>query len=217
MQPASPLQPFLEIFQGPSEPFVQFVERLTATIEQQVPKPYVREQVLEQMAYTHGNERCTAAILSIPKKPGTLPSLHEMLQAVNAIPTRPLHIQKRTYPRATAVEMPNDTRRPQMPNPQKKSFRGSPDRQRFLCGKKGHWTNQCPLKDDLHQFKKERGSAIKERGGGGSHQGSQQRKNWTGNAGPPSMQTSIRWSEPRGKRTKEKGLITILFCLLNRL
>ncbi|XP_066036410.1 uncharacterized protein [Chamaea fasciata] len=127
MRPAGPLQPFLEIFQRPSEPFVQFVERLTAAIEQQVAKPQVREDMLEQMAYTHANKRCMAAILFIPKKPGELPSLNEMLQAVGVMAARPLQSQKRTHLRVAAATTP-EVDCPQTPNPQKKHPQGSTER-----------------------------------------------------------------------------------------
>lgn len=77
-QPSSPLIPYHSIKQGPSEPFVQFVERLTIAVEQQVPKEYAREEVLEQMAFANANEQCRAAILSLLWEPP--PSLHQMLK-----------------------------------------------------------------------------------------------------------------------------------------
>uniref|UniRef100_A0A8C3REP3 CCHC-type domain-containing protein n=1 Tax=Cyanoderma ruficeps TaxID=181631 RepID=A0A8C3REP3_9PASS len=47
--------------------------------------------------------------------------------------------------------------------------RGPGDRPCFLCGKKGHWISQCPLKGDFDRFQKQRGKG--EKGGEKSHQG----------------------------------------------
>ncbi|TRZ17283.1 hypothetical protein HGM15179_009816 [Zosterops borbonicus] len=118
MRPAGPLTPFSEIFQGPTETFVAFVECLAAAIEQQVPRSYAREEVLEQMVYTHANDKCTNAILSILKPPGEYPTLQEMLRAVSAMV--PIHKpgslldKKKTHPRVAAAEAPKT------PNPQRK-------------------------------------------------------------------------------------------------
>lgn len=80
MQPLGPLPPYSEIFQGATEPYVQFVERLTTAVEQQVKKEHAREEVIEEMAFSHANERCHVAILTLPHKP--LPTLQDMLQIV---------------------------------------------------------------------------------------------------------------------------------------
>ncbi|TRZ11914.1 hypothetical protein HGM15179_015185 [Zosterops borbonicus] len=81
MRPAGPLQPYDEILQGPTEPFVAFVERLTAAIDQQVARVGAREDILEEMAAKNANEECREAILRIPKAPGEYPTLDEMLKA----------------------------------------------------------------------------------------------------------------------------------------
>ncbi|TRZ10889.1 hypothetical protein HGM15179_016217 [Zosterops borbonicus] len=83
MRPAGPLTPYSEVFQGPTEPFVSFVERLTAAVEQQVPRVHAREEVLEEMVSTHANETCKEAILRIPEQPGEYPTLDEMLRATS--------------------------------------------------------------------------------------------------------------------------------------
>ncbi|RMC06990.1 hypothetical protein DUI87_16443 [Hirundo rustica rustica] len=62
----------------PSEPFVTFVEQLTRAIELQVKDEGAQEQVLEEMVLTNANERCKAAILSLPLEP--VPTLDDMLQ-----------------------------------------------------------------------------------------------------------------------------------------
>lgn len=59
MQLSGPLQYYLDVFQGPS---LQFIERLTAAVEQQVKKDYTQEEVVESMAFTPANEKCKAAV-----------------------------------------------------------------------------------------------------------------------------------------------------------
>ncbi|TRZ13076.1 hypothetical protein HGM15179_014027 [Zosterops borbonicus] len=81
MKPEGPLTPYAEIFQGPTESFASFVERLTTAVEQQVPRVHAREEILEEMVSSHANERCTEAILQIPKQPREYPTLDEMLKA----------------------------------------------------------------------------------------------------------------------------------------
>ncbi|TRZ06853.1 hypothetical protein HGM15179_020254 [Zosterops borbonicus] len=78
MQPLGPLPPYSKIMQGPNEPYVQFVEKLTQAIKLQVQKEHAREEVLEEMAFSNMNERCHAAILSLPLKPP--PTLQHILE-----------------------------------------------------------------------------------------------------------------------------------------
>lgn len=47
---------------APSELYLQFIERLTAAVEQQVKKDYTQEEVVESMAFTPANEKCKAAV-----------------------------------------------------------------------------------------------------------------------------------------------------------
>lgn len=168
MWPAGPLTPYSEIFQGPTEPFVGFVERLTTAIEQQVPRVHAREEVLEEMVSTHANEVCKEIILRIPKQPGEYPTLDEMLRAVSAVTAAPrLNPQtgKRTGgPKVAVVQSGEDVRTPKTP----KKTPG--ERPCFLCGKKGHWSSQCPKKKDFDNF-------LKQEDGGGRNGGSAKPKN----------------------------------------
>ncbi|TRZ10906.1 hypothetical protein HGM15179_016198 [Zosterops borbonicus] len=118
MWPAGPLTPYSEIFQGPTEPFVGFVKRLTTAVEQQVPRVHAREEVLEEMVSTHANEVCKEIILRIPKQPGEYPTLNEMLWAVSAMTAAPrLRPQtgKRTGgPKVAVVQSGEDTLLPDL-------------------------------------------------------------------------------------------------------
>lgn len=113
IQPSGPLLPYHMIMQGPSEPFVQFVERLTIAIKQQVDKEYEREEVLEKMAFSNTNEQCRVAILTLSWEPP--PSLHQMLKICKTkVPLMGPPPGQRTKiphppPKAAAAETPMDT------------------------------------------------------------------------------------------------------------
>lgn len=154
MRPAGPLIPYSEIFQGPSEPFVAFVEKLTTAIEQQVTRVYAREQILEEMVSKHS---CREIILRIPKQPGEHPTLEEMLRAVNAatadsrarVPPPPE--RRRGGPRVAVVQKGEEVKTPGA------ARRPPGDRPCFLCGRKGHWSSQCPKRKDFDEFMKKEG------------------------------------------------------------
>ncbi|TRZ23788.1 hypothetical protein HGM15179_003298 [Zosterops borbonicus] len=156
MRPAGPLQPYDEILQGPTEPFVAFVERLTAAIEQQVARVGAREDILEEMAAKNANEESRDAILRIPKAPGEHPTLDEMLKAASAMAattrTRTLQRKKPAMPKIAAAT--HQERTSNQPRPVKKT---PMDRPYFLCGQRGHWSSQCPKKAEFDNFLKKGG------------------------------------------------------------
>lgn len=181
MRPSGLLPYYLEIFHGPTEPYLHFIERMTAAMEQQVPKPHDREEGLEQVAFTHANEQCKAAILTLPKKPNANPTLQEMLQVVGSrVPLMaqgpPQRGRKQDHRTAAAAEAPNSTNVSalHMPGQMRRSFWGPSNRPCLLCGRKGHWCQQCPLKEEFNKFKSGKGGGGKGDGGGRPHKGSQQ-------------------------------------------
>ncbi|TRZ21702.1 hypothetical protein HGM15179_005371 [Zosterops borbonicus] len=92
VQPYGPSQYYLEIFQEPQEHYVKFVERLASAVEQQLVGEEGQKQVIQQLAYSNANEECTAAINLIPREPGTIPLLKDMLQADLTEQEKPRHI-----------------------------------------------------------------------------------------------------------------------------
>ncbi|TRZ05724.1 hypothetical protein HGM15179_021383, partial [Zosterops borbonicus] len=83
MRPSGPLQYYLDIFQGPSEHYLQFVEKLTAAVEQQVDEDIARKSVVRLLAFTHVNDVCKRAMLNLPKKPK--PTLQDYIQVVTEV------------------------------------------------------------------------------------------------------------------------------------
>lgn len=177
MQPSGPLLRYHMIKQGPSEPFVQFVERLTIAIEQQVVKEYAREDVLEKMVFSSTDEQCRTTVLTLSWEPPL--SLHQMLQVCRTkvlLMGPPLGQRMKIPPpllKATAAEAPMDT--PPIPlascNPAQRrhSFRGELDQPCYLCGKTGHW--QCPVKRDFDMFRNQgKGGKDRPEGSRGTNQ-----------------------------------------------
>lgn len=56
---------FAKILQGLAELFVQFLDRLQATLSQQVDNDEARAILLQQLAFTNVNEACRKALLAV--------------------------------------------------------------------------------------------------------------------------------------------------------
>ncbi|TRZ19197.1 hypothetical protein HGM15179_007870 [Zosterops borbonicus] len=157
-----PLPPYSGIFQGPTEPYLQFVEKLIRAIDQQVRKKQAREEVLEHVAFANANERCRAAILTLPHKPP--PTLQDMLQVMQyMVPLMgplPGHQRRPDTKAATASTVnntPDTPLAPHTPGQRKRCFRRPTERPCALCGKGGRWCQQCPLKKEFDQFRNKGG------------------------------------------------------------
>ncbi|TRZ12333.1 hypothetical protein HGM15179_014753 [Zosterops borbonicus] len=144
MWPSGPLQYYLDIFQDPNEHYLQFIEQLSAAVDQQVQEDLARKEVVRSTAFTHANESCKKAILTLPKKPK--PTLQDYLQVVAEVvpvmtpgrPGRRDHHHQMVGATA-ATETPAMTPTPRTPGQMRQSSRGPADRPCALCGKKGHW------------------------------------------------------------------------------
>ncbi|TRZ07499.1 hypothetical protein HGM15179_019606 [Zosterops borbonicus] len=131
MWPSGPLQYYLDIFQGPSEHYLQFIERLTAAVEQQVDEDIAKKSVVRSLAFTHANEVCKRAMLTLPKKPK--PTLQDYIQVVTEVvpmmtPARPgkKDPHHRTVAAATeTIEALPATQIPRMPGPTMRPSKGS--------------------------------------------------------------------------------------------
>ncbi|TRZ06412.1 hypothetical protein HGM15179_020696 [Zosterops borbonicus] len=81
MKITGPSQYYLEIFQGPNEPYHLFMKRLTALVEQQENGDRAREEVIESLTYTHANEKLEIHDLSPDPDPeDDSPNLTQELQ-----------------------------------------------------------------------------------------------------------------------------------------
>ncbi|TRZ10226.1 hypothetical protein HGM15179_016879, partial [Zosterops borbonicus] len=56
MRPSGPLESYLDVFQGPQENFLQFVERLTVAIEQQEDDELARKRLVTSLVFKHANQ-----------------------------------------------------------------------------------------------------------------------------------------------------------------
>lgn len=144
MRPSGPLQYYLDIFQGPSEHYLQFIERLSAAVEQQVDDDIARRQVVRSLAFTHANEVCKKAMLTLPKKPK--PTLQDYIQVVTEVvpmmtpgrPGRRDHHHQTVAAAAEATEMPPAAPTPRTLGQMRWPSRGLAYRPCALCRKKGH-------------------------------------------------------------------------------
>ncbi|RMC22152.1 hypothetical protein DUI87_03025 [Hirundo rustica rustica] len=69
---AAPNEPFAAVVQGTHEPFLQFAERLTASIERQVEDLNARQTLLIHLARTNCNAKCRRIIEALPDDPFVL-------------------------------------------------------------------------------------------------------------------------------------------------
>lgn len=74
---AAPKQSFATIVQGSKEPFLQFVEKLSASLETQVEDENSRALLLKHLAKSNSNADCRKLIAALPGDP----SLPDMVQA----------------------------------------------------------------------------------------------------------------------------------------
>ncbi|XP_031953815.1 endogenous retrovirus group K member 5 Gag polyprotein-like [Corvus moneduloides] len=168
LRPDVPVESYSRVRQQPTESFLRFVERLTQAVELQVRQPAAREEVIVEMAMANANPQCKAAILSLPLDPP--PTIQAMLEvcaakaphlqpagsdkqrprgmaSVGAAPPRPAAEQRRTTGQGVRPPSKNARRQPQQ------QTRNTC----FLCNQPGHWTKDCPLKQEFQQFKEEQG------------------------------------------------------------
>ncbi|TRZ07407.1 hypothetical protein HGM15179_019700 [Zosterops borbonicus] len=163
MQPPDPPPTYSTIFQGPAEPYTQFVERLSQVIELQVRKEQAKEETLEEMAFSHANEKCHTAILSLLWEPP--PTFQDMLRVCERkVPWlgQPVsHARgKAAIQTAAAVEADSSSASSasHAPAQNKQSFKKNASRPCALCGEMGHWCQQCPIKRDFDKFRNRGGN-----------------------------------------------------------
>ncbi|TRZ15501.1 hypothetical protein HGM15179_011612 [Zosterops borbonicus] len=116
MRPSGPLTSYLDVFQGPSEHYLEFVERLTAAVEQQEEDEVARGRLLHSLAFKHANEVCKRAILTLPRD--QKPTLQDYIKVVTEVvplmtPGRPEKKDRKPTAATAAIE----TSIPQTPHP----------------------------------------------------------------------------------------------------
>lgn len=164
LKPSDPVINYLCIKQEPFESFVRLIDRLHRAVDLQVPYEGLRRGIITEIAKQNANEACKNVILSLPLDPE--PMLQNMLEVCARkviTPTRdhqePLPPPNRTVSIAEATLLHSTRRFPGLPRgPQK-------DPSCHLCQQKGHWAQQCPMRDDFLKFKNQ------QQGRGISHQG----------------------------------------------
>ncbi|TRZ11627.1 hypothetical protein HGM15179_015480 [Zosterops borbonicus] len=164
MRPSGPLQSYLDVFQGADEHYLKFVERLTAAVENQEEDEVARGRLLQSLAFKHTNQVCTQAILTLPREPK--PTLQDFIKVVTEVvplmtPARPeKKSHRQTVVAVVADTQPSPTTNP-IPGPKTPGLNRRPsgrpaDRPCALCGRRGHWWQKCPWRDEFHQFKKQK-------------------------------------------------------------
>lgn len=78
-------QSFINIKQGPQEPYMQFVDKLKQTLERQIDKKQAREIILLKLAIENANRDCKQLLKSLLLEPE--PTLLQMIQACNHLGT----------------------------------------------------------------------------------------------------------------------------------
>ncbi|XP_023790778.1 endogenous retrovirus group K member 113 Gag polyprotein-like [Cyanistes caeruleus] len=74
---SAPKQKFATIVQGPKEPYMQFIEILSASLEKQVDEPDLRRLLLTELARSNASDDCKRIIQALPGDP----SVAQMAQA----------------------------------------------------------------------------------------------------------------------------------------
>lgn len=131
-----------------------------------------RRQVVRSPAFTHVNEVCKKAMLTLPKK--AKPILQDYIQVVMELvpmmaPGCPGRRDQhhRTVAAATEVtETPAAMPTPRTLGQMTRPSRGPAGRPCALCGKKGRWWQACPLKQEFHKFRGSKESGKKGGQGG---------------------------------------------------
>ncbi|XP_066425894.1 endogenous retrovirus group K member 5 Gag polyprotein-like [Molothrus aeneus] len=155
LRPGVPLENYLKITQSSSESFLSFVERLRKAVEFQVQNERARMEILTEIAKENANEKCKAAILSLPLDPA--PTLQSMLEVCERKVTITLADQderpkpQRKIAAVDAPDPPSTNQLQRVTMPQERT--SNSNRPCHLCGKLGHWMPDCPLKKQFLDFK----------------------------------------------------------------
>lgn len=116
MEMAAPKQKYVSIQQGLREPFLQFAERLSASIEKQVDDETLRDKLCLQLAKENANPDCRKIIDTLPGEP----TLSEMVTACSKVGS----IEHKMAALAAVLR---------------------PSAKCYNCGQQGHARSQCTV------------------------------------------------------------------------
>ncbi|XP_054243074.1 endogenous retrovirus group K member 113 Gag polyprotein-like [Indicator indicator] len=116
MEIASPCPCYTVIKQGPREPFLQFVEKISAAIEKQVDDEGLRQILCRQLAKDNANEDCQKIIDALPGEP----SIADMVTACSKVGTTDFKMASLAA-----------------------ALRSKGPKKCFNCGKEGHLRANC--------------------------------------------------------------------------
>lgn len=139
---------YTDIKQGPTEDFIEFVDRLTAAIEAQIEDQSLHEQLIRDFAKRNANDACKAIIKTLPFKPP--PSLLLMTEAcMRQVADLPDSQQKKRESSGRILAHPA--------NLEETKDNKATDRSQWVCsrcGKRGHTAKYCRAPAPIHSFSK---------------------------------------------------------------
>ncbi|XP_077641340.1 uncharacterized protein LOC144246713 [Lonchura striata] len=78
MPSKDPIVSYTALKQSVSEPFMDFVDRVRASVEKRVQNPELQDQLILELVTTNANEACQRVILSLPSSPP--PTLDQLIE-----------------------------------------------------------------------------------------------------------------------------------------
>lgn len=112
----------MQVIQGKTEPFVDFLEHLTQAVRAQMEGLKFQNQLLTELARSGVNEACKAVIRALPLDPP--PTLDQMVEA--CVKSVTLNHGNSRGAVVAVVDRPS-----------------SPPGKCHRCGKPGHWAKDC--------------------------------------------------------------------------
>nr|XP_021381194.1 endogenous retrovirus group K member 5 Gag polyprotein-like [Lonchura striata domestica] len=138
MPSKEPVVSYIVLKQSVTEPFMDFVDRVRASVEKRVQNPEIQDQLTLEIVTTNANEACQRVILALPASPPpTLDQLIEECTRKATLMTEDLVIKPWEKVVAEAMATPK-TRRVARPP--------APKRRCYFCNQEGHLIGQCPLR-----------------------------------------------------------------------
>lgn len=149
MDMAALKQKYITIRQGPTEPFLQFVEKISAALEKQVEDAVLRQMLCKQLVKDNANEDCQKIIQALPGDP----SVPDMVAACSKVGTL-------VHTVTTIVNAMRNSGKcsgcgseghimvtsPHKTSPGKQPVHHSLEITCKKCGKSGHFAKQCHSK-----------------------------------------------------------------------
>uniref|UniRef100_A0A8C7EAS0 CCHC-type domain-containing protein n=1 Tax=Nothoprocta perdicaria TaxID=30464 RepID=A0A8C7EAS0_NOTPE len=147
---ASPRPKYTAVKQGVKEPFLEFVERIAASLEKQVEDDDLRQILCTQLAKENANEDCQKVIEAMPGKP-TVPEMVAACSKVGSVEHNMTALAAALRPSPTCFRCGQEGHvKASCPSQGKR--KGKPAGSALLggtcnrCGRPGHFAKQCRSK-----------------------------------------------------------------------